>query len=317
MLKIVIAGYGEMFTNIILGSIESGHNVVGVFRHDHVLHSPTKLFFKDIFNPSKEKLFINSQNLYEIIAPSINSEKFKNEIIKLNADIIIVASWSEKLKRATINLPKIASINCHPSLLPKYRGPNPYSRTIMAGESKTGITFHLMDEKFDTGAILHQKEIPIMPFDNGNTLKLRCAGTARNEIKTLLTNITSDIIIPIPQDEKRATYQPQLDEKDILIDFNQPAEVIDRKIRGLTPWMKCYIPHKNDFFEVYDYKIINNNTNIKTAAKIIDKTKENITISCNDGKAIEFIKPKIFETLFPVSTRAYIKFKVNIGDDAN
>lgn len=315
MFKIVIAGYGEMFTNIILGSLESGNDVVGVFRHERTLYSPLRLFLKDKFNPSQEKLFINSQNLNEIQAQSINSEEFRNEFLKLNADMLIVASWSEKLKKTIINLPKIAAINCHPSLLPRYRGPNPYAQTIMAGETKTGVTFHLIDETFDAGAILHQKEIPIMPFDTGNTLKLRCSGMARNEIKILLNKMANDVIIPIPQDAKKATYQMQLSEKDILIDFNQPAENIDRKIRGLTPWIKCYFPHNSEFFEIKEYKIIDNTSNIKTASKVIDKTEETIIISCSDDKAIEFIKPKILETIFPISTKFYVKYKMKIGDE--
>lgn len=314
MLKIVVIGYGQMFANLILGAIESGHNVVGAFRHDKVIFPPAYLAIKDIISPSPDKSFLNSYNIRKINATSVNSDKFKKEILKLNPDIILVGSWSEKLKQQIINLPKIACINCHPSLLPKYRGPNPYAQTIIHGETKTGITFHLMDTKFDTGAILLQKEVEILPTDTGESLKNRCANTAKQEIGILLNKLDNEIIIPIPQNETLASYQPQLCEKDIILDFNKSAREIDQKIRGLSPWMKCYIPHGNQFFRVSDYKIIDNKSEFNTPATITMAKKRTIQITTLDHKIIEFYNLKLFGTHLNFITEMYTRFKIKPGD---
>ncbi|MDD3237103.1 MAG: formyltransferase family protein [Candidatus Gastranaerophilales bacterium] len=312
MQKVIVIGYGEMFANLILGIKDSGNKVVGVMRHDRIIYDPITLFFKDIFAPSKDKSFIDSLKIHEIKAPSVNSEAFIKEALKLNPDIILVGSWSEKLKLKTIKLPKLATINTHPSLLPKYRGPNPYAQTIMHGEIKTGLTFHLIDSDYDTGAILHQVEIPIMPDDTGNTLKNRCVNAAKIEIQNLLNKLDSEIIIPIPQKESVASYQKQLSEKDILINFTKSVEEIDRHIRGLTPWLKCYFPHKNSFFRVNKYEIINKKHN-KTAGTIIKKGNDSIIVACLNDKMIKFSNLELLG-LPHIFTTFYIKYFVKAGD---
>ena len=147
MLKVVILGHGAMLANLIAGVMDSGCEIVGVMRYDRLRKSNLKTWFHDYFLPSKEFSYIKSYKLHEIRAKSANSKIFKREILRLNADIIIVGTWGEKLTKATIDLPKIATINVHPSLLPKYRGPNPYLQVIKNLETKTGLTFHPLNEK--------------------------------------------------------------------------------------------------------------------------------------------------------------------------
>ncbi len=177
-MKIIIVGYGEMFDALIAGVLSSGHEIVGVYRHENVLYNPIIRFLHDIFLPSGNMLFIKSLGLYDIKAKSVNSEKFRNEVRNLDADIILVGSWSEKFSIETIKSPKITCVNTHPSLLPKFRGPNPYIQTILADETKSGITFHLMDKNYDTGLILHQAQTNITEEETGLSLKLKCCELA-------------------------------------------------------------------------------------------------------------------------------------------
>lgn len=223
-----------MFSNLILGTLDSKNKIVGVFRHERVAIHPWLLFFKDIFAPGKDLSFIKSFKLKEIKARSVNSKEFQKAVLKLNPDIILVGSWSEKFKKTVINLPKIGTINCHPSLLPAYRGPNPYMRVIMNEEKETGITFHLMDENLDTGPILLQKKIDIVQGfngDTGETLKNKCCVLAREGIKELLCSMEDEIIVPVNQNAKDASYYPQISEKDILIDFTKTSAQINALVR--------------------------------------------------------------------------------------
>lgn len=303
-----------MFSNLILGTLESGHKVVGVMRYDRIKYNPIVLFFKDIFAQSKEHAFVKSYNLHEINAASVNSEKFKKEILKLNPDIILVGSWSEKFKKEVFKLPKLACINCHPSLLPKYRGPNPYARTIMNGEAESGITFHLMDEGYDSGPILMQKKIKISKIETGETLKNKCCVLARTAVGELFTTMNNEILIPIKQNEKEATYYPQISVEDILIDFDDSADKIGCHIRGLQPWQSSYIPHKNIFFKVKEYEIKENTTHFYKPGKIVKKGNNTISVITGDNKLMEFKNIYLFGGIRKPLTNFYINCFVKIGD---
>ena len=316
-MKIVVVGYDKMFSSLILGSMESKNKVVGVFRHERVKIHPFFLFFKDIFAPGKDYSFIKSLNLYEIKARSVNSPSFRKEILKLNPDIILVGSWSEKFKKPIIDLPKIGTINCHPSLLPKYRGPNPYIRVIMNGESETGITFHLMDENLDTGPILMQKKIPIMQGfngDTGETLKNKCCNLAKTGIAVLLTAMNNEMIIPTNQSVKDASYYPQISEQDILINFDKSSDEINRLVRALTPWQPAYIAHKNTFLRAGKVNFFENHTKYNKPGLILKKNKRALWIITGDNKIAKVSGLKLFGKLGQIFTPLYMNFCVKSGD---
>lgn len=316
-MKIAVVGYGEMFSNLVLGALESGNKVVGVMRYERTKYNSFVLFLKDIFCAGKDISFIKSLKLHEIKAKSVNSEDFKNEILKLNPDIILVGSWGEKFSRETINLPKIGTVNCHPSLLPKYRGPNPYIRVIDNGEELTGVTFHLMNEKFDAGAVLLQKKIPVIQGVNGDTgatLKNKCCNLARCGAAELFANLDREIIIPIPQSDKDSTYYPQVGADDMVLDFRKTASEINRKIRAMTPWQSVFVPHGEEFFKVGEHEIKENTTEYKKYGTIVEKSKNSFSVLCSDGKIVKFKKPKLFGKLKRPFTNFYIKFFVKTGD---
>jgi methionyl-tRNA formyltransferase len=311
MTKVVIVGYDKMFANLITGCISAGYEPVGVFRYDKVKYNPFLLKIKDIFYPSKEKSFINGYNLYEIDARSVNSEAFRRELIRLNVDIVFIGSWGEKFSKETINVPKIGTINCHPSLLPKYRGPNPYAQVILNGETKTGITFHLADENYDTGAILSQTEVEIRPKDTGGSLRTRCCKIAGQEVGKLLRQMDTEMIVPVNQQEKLASYQPQITEKDVLLNFEHTAESIDRRIRAFSPWSKCYIAHKNQYFTFEKYEI--GEETCEEPCRLIEKGKNYICIVAGDKKIIKFSQIKIYKKNM-LFTKLYTLFLLKIGD---
>lgn len=309
MYKIFVVGYGQMFANVILGVKDFGADVFGVLPDERIKENNFILFFKRLFFPSKDYSFIKSLGLKEFKYKSVNSAKLKKELLKYQPDFIFVASWSEKLKKEIIDLPKIATINVHPSLLPKYRGPNPYTRTIMNQETKTGVTFHLVNEFWDKGEILLQKEVEILKTDNGETLKNKCCTVARSAVVELLTTMSENIIIPIKQNEKEATYFPQVSAKEVLVDFNKSWEEIDAQLRGLYPWANGYFKINNFYFKITQHKILDYKHELQPG-EIIKKGRKSLKISLKDNKAIIFRNLKgitFLETLF---LPLYLKFFV-------
>ncbi len=315
-MKIVIVGYGEMFNALITGVLNSGHEIAGVFRKENILYSPFRRLVYDWIMPSEDRLFVKSLGLNDIKAESVNSDKFIEEIKRLNTDIILVGSWGEKFSSKIIASPKIACINTHPSLLPKYRGANPYAQVILAGEKYSGITFHIMDENFDTGPVIHQAEVKISDYETGKSLKQKCCELARKEIVSLLKSFDEKIQIPIKQNEKLATYQKQLTLEDCILNFSEESSVkIQRRIRALTPWLKCHIPYKNEFFEFKKFTVYDNKVDFEPAS-IIKKTSNSIFIVCADRKIIEFSGLKLKRFLLLPFTKFYLKYFIKINSKA-
>lgn len=315
-MKVVILGSGQMLTNLIAGCMDAGCNIVGVFRFDKVRLPLIDRLIVDLFNPSAELTYIKSHKLYEINAKSANSAQFKKEILRLNADLIIVGTWGEKIKKHIIDLPKLATINVHPALLPKYRGPNPYLETIRHLEKESGVTFHLMDENFDSGPILLQKTVKIEPSDTGKELRERIVTAAREGVCELVKNLDKEIIIPIRQDEKYSNYFPQISEDEVMIDFSKSAEEISAHIRAFHPWFKCYFQYYNEFFIPNPYRLEvlgENGIHNKMAGTIIDKSHKecSLTVVCGDNKLLKMSDVKLFGPL-RFFTAFYIKFRVHL-----
>ena len=318
MFRVVILGHGEMLGNLIAGVQDANCKIVGVMRYERLKKLDIYTKIKDFVLPSTEYSYIKSYNVPELKSKSANSEQFRKEILKLNPDIVLVGTWGEKLKKESIQLPKIAMINVHPSLLPKYRGPNPYLETIRHQEKMSGITFHLMSEEYDAGAILLQKQIEIKPDDTGKELKERTVLTARSAVTELLNMLADDFIIPVVQNEERATYYPQITRDDIILDFSKSAEEISAQIRGFYPWSKTYFSYKNRFFtpNPYELEILDNNTEFTTAGTILDKNfqENSLTILCGDGKLLKMSKLKLYGRINRLFTSKYIKYFVDLHD---
>lgn len=316
MLRVVIVGYGEMFTNLIAASLDANCDVVGVFRKDSIKYSPIVKSIKDIFNPSLEYSYIKSYNLPEIKAKGVNTKEFRKELLRLNPDIILVGSWGEKFEKATYDIPKIATINAHPSLLPKYRGPNPYFWVIKNQEQVSGVTFHLIDEGYDSGAILAQEEIKIFPSDTGESLKKRTVLTARGVACELLKALNEDIIIPLQQKQENATYFSHPEE--LELNFRKSADENYAAIRAIHPWNRAYFFHNITAIapSPYSTSIVENSTNYTTAGTIVEvdvKTKT-IAILCQDRKVLRMSNVNLYKYCDKIFTKNYISRDVKVGD---
>ena len=314
MLKVVIIGYGEMFTNLIAGTLDANCEIVGVLRRETIKYHPLIRRIKDCINPSVEYNYIKSYNLPEIEAKSVNSKEFKKKLLKLNPDIILVGSWGERISKEIYDLPKIAAINAHPSLLPKYRGPNPYYWVIKNQEQTTGVSFHLIDGDYDTGAILAQEEIKIFPSDTGKSLKERTVLTARGVICELLKDLREDIIIPLTQNEEKSSYYSHPD--NFGLDFTKSAEDNFATIRAIYPWGDAYYYHNNTVLAalVPKTEILENDTKYSEAGTVtgFDYKNKTVDVLCGNNKILR-IHTEHYKKYNRPFTGNYLKREFIIG----
>ena len=311
-MRVVVLGKGLMLANIVLGVLDAGADVVGVFRYEETCNSRLKMLFDDFFKPAPEVTLINKLKIRQIRLKSANGPLFRKLMVTLNVDLIIIGTWRERLEKETFNLPTIASVNVHPSLLPKYRGPNPYLQNILHSEKYSGVTLHLVTEKFDNGPILKQEKVEILDSDTSQELRDRSVRTARKLVTELISDLDNKVLTPVAQNEKLATYYPNISGDERMLDFKiQTSDEISRTIRALHPFLPCYITYLNKFFIVnpYNFKILQESFSAN-AGDIVAKNpeKSSITILCADDKAIRFTDLKLYKA--ERKTKEFIKSEV-------
>lgn len=317
MPRVVIIGYGEMFMNLIAGVLDANCKIVGVLRKETIRYPHFIKKLKDIINPSTEYNYIQSYRLPEIEnVKSVNSEDFRTKLRKLNPDIILVGSWGEKFEKATYDIPKIATINVHPSLLPKYRGPNPYFWVIRNLEQETGVTFHLMDEGYDTGSILAQEVVKIYSSDTGKSLKERLVLTARGVCCELLKTLKEDLIIPLKQNEEKASYYSYPEK--LEIDFRKSAEENYALMRAIYPWGETWF--YNDITALTPNPkmtcIEENLTEYQTPGTVtfMDVKTKTVSVLCGDGKILKMSDINLYKKCDRIFTKNYLKRDIKEGD---
>lgn len=158
------------------------------------------------------------------------------EIQALKSDVIVVMAYGQILPRTILEIPRIACLNLHASLLPRHRGAAPIQASILAGDRETGISVMYMDEGLDTGDVLLQKRLEIAPDETGGSLHDRLAENAPAALKEALNHLENGTALRTQQDSSVATYAAKLEREHGRIDWNEPAELIERKIRAFDPW---------------------------------------------------------------------------------
>ena len=158
------------------------------------------------------------------------------EIRALSPDLIIVMAYGQILPKALLEMPRIACINLHASLLPRHRGAAPIQAAIVAGDCQTGITSMHMAEGLDTGDIIFEHSIPIRYRETGGSLHDRLAELGPVILEETVTRLVAGTAPRIKQDESQANYAPKLDRDSGRIDWTQPAFYLDRLVRAMNPW---------------------------------------------------------------------------------
>jgi methionyl-tRNA formyltransferase len=158
------------------------------------------------------------------------------QIRAVTPDVIVVMAYGQILPRSVLEIPRLACLNLHASLLPRHRGAAPIQAAIVASDRETGITVMYMDEGLDTGDVLLQSRIKISPSETGGSLHDRLAEIAPAALAEGLRQLANGTAPRTPQNSAAATYAPKLERDDGRIDWSEPAELIERKIRAFNPW---------------------------------------------------------------------------------
>jgi methionyl-tRNA formyltransferase len=164
---------------------------------------------------------------------SLRNEAEQAEFAALQADVAVVAAYGLILPQAVLDAPGHGCLNIHASLLPRWRGAAPIHRAVMAGDAETGVTIMQMEAGLDTGPMLHKVTVPVGRKTTGELfVELGEVGAAA--MVEVLADLPS--FPPEVQDDAAAIYAPKIDKAEAKIDWAEPAEVIERLVRGLAPF---------------------------------------------------------------------------------
>ncbi|MBI3802419.1 MAG: methionyl-tRNA formyltransferase [Nitrospirae bacterium] len=176
---------------------------------------------------------------------------FIQTLAQLSPDLIVVVAFGQILPESVLKIPPFGCINVHGSLLPKYRGAAPIQWALIRGERESGITTMQMDAGMDTGAMLLRRAVPIDPEETAETLAPRLSEAGAALLMETLGRLKAGTLTPMAQDDSQATLAPLLKKEDGLIRWEESAEAIFNRARGVAPW-----PGSATFYEKERWKII-------------------------------------------------------------
>lgn len=224
-----------------------------------------------------------SLNIYQ--PKRIKDKEAIDKIKSIQPDLIVVIAFGQILSEEILNIPKCGCINVHASLLPELRGAAPINWAIINGLKETGVTTMFMNKGLDTGDMLLKDKIEITrDLTSGDLHDILMQTGAQLLLKTLIS-LEKNEIIPIKQNNDEATYAPIMNKNMGMIDWNNNAEYIHNKIRGMYPWPGSYFKYGDKKIKVFNSDYYKEETN-KAPGTIIKSNKEGIFISCLDGIVI-------------------------------
>ena len=246
---------------------------------------------KRILHQSPVKELAEQYNI-EVLQPAKLSKSPEMEkIISLQPDLMITAAYGQFLPTKLLAAAKIAAINVHGSLLPKYRGGAPIQYSIINGDKETGVSIMYMVKKMDAGDIISQRSIPIEDTDDSGTMFKKLSLLGRDLLLETLPKLISGDVNPVAQDPDKVVFSPNITSEQEQIDFRLPARLIDAKVRGLRPAPLGNMIIDGLRTKIYDVTPLEEKTALEPG-KVVRVTKHQLVIAAGDGTTYQINKLK-------------------------
>jgi len=235
---------------------------------------------------SPVKVLASRNNLLILQPEDITESSLIDSLKGFEPNLFVVVAYGKILPIEILEIPSFYSINLHPSLLPKYRGPAPINWTIINGEKETGVTIFKMDEQMDRGKILVQKKVKIEDDETAETLTTRLAKIGATALMEAIELIEEGKATLRPQAESEATIAPMLRKEDGRIDWAKPSLEIHNFVRGMTPWPSAFTHIEGRVLKVWRTKLIPGKAVGKPSEVIGIKKDEGILVATGDGQIL-------------------------------
>lgn len=281
-LKIVFFGTPEFAVESLKRLLEDGCDIVAVVTMpDKPAGRGHKLLESDV------KKFAVSHDLKVLQPVNLKDPEFIKELKSLNADLFIVIAF-RMLPQAVWQMPSEGTFNLHASLLPKYRGAAPINWAVINGDKETGVTTFFLKHEIDTGDIIQQEKIQILPEDNVGDVHDKLMHLGAEMVLKTVKDIEAGNITPKPQPEGEFKAAPKIFKETCRINWREKSENIHNLIRGLSPYPAAWAkfsdsrdPEKETDVKIFESKIFNENLPVGAPGDIVI-LKDHLLVATGD-----------------------------------
>ena len=277
-MKIIFAGTPD-FAATHLQALISQHEVVAVYTQpDRPAGRGKKL------NASPVKLLAEQNNLPIYQPQSLKDPEQQTILANLQADIMVVVAYGLILPQVVLDAPRLGCINVHGSILPRWRGAAPIQRAIEASDKETGVTIMQMDAGLDTGAMLTITRCPIEPNETSGSLYDKLAALGAPALLSTLDKLKAGTAVAVAQDNEQSTYAKKIDKAEALIDWSQPAIIIDQRIRAFSPFPAAYTEIEG--LRVKIWAAQTSTQQLGTPGEIVAADDNGLLVGCGQGSLL-------------------------------
>jgi methionyl-tRNA formyltransferase len=274
-LKIIFAGTPEFAVPALAALIDAGHQIVMVLTQpDRPAGRGMKL------KASPVKVLAEQRHMHVFQPETLKDTAVQAQIETVHADVMIVAAYGLIIPTVVLNMPKFGCYNIHASLLPRWRGAAPIHRSILVGDSETGVTIMEVVPALDAGAMVSRGVVPITENDTTQTLHDALSKIGADLMVQAMTELEQKGTLPsTPQDESLVTYAHKLEKSEAAIDWQKSAIEISRQVRAFNPFPVAQGVLKGEVCRIW----------MATAkfgkAKVgeIVSVHDGVTVGCGDG----------------------------------
>lgn len=280
-MDIVFMGTPEFAVPCLERLIEDGHNIKGVFTQPD---KPKGRGHKMQFPPVKECALAADLPVYQPL--KMRDGEALAILEDLNPELIVVVAYGKILPAEILSFPKYGCINIHASVLPAYRGAAPIQWCVLNGESISGVTAMQMDVGLDTGDMLLTKTVPIGENETAGELHDKLSVLGAEVLSETIGLLLDDKLEPVKQNDKLSNYAPMLSKELCPIDWNEPADKVHNKVRGLSPWPVATTKWDEKNVKIHKTIVSDQYNGVPGEVLVSDN---NLIVACGDSTAIEIL----------------------------
>ena len=275
-MKIIFAGTPEFAVPSLQALLDANYEVCAVYTQPD---RPAGRGRHEQFSPVKE---LALKYDIPVIQPlTLKTEEDLAILQAFNADLMVVVAYGMILTETVLNTPKLGCINVHGSLLPRWRGAAPIQRSLMAGDQKTGVTIMKIVRKLDAGDMLHKEEYVIGATDTASVLHDKLADLGALGLSKVLVEMEKGPVPAEAQDESLVTYAEKLTKAEAELDWQQSAQQLALKVRGLNAWPVAQTVYQGNILRIWQAEALDSDLDLEPGS--ISSVNKTIDVATGQG----------------------------------
>lgn len=275
-MRVVFMGTPEFSVPVLDALVEAGHDIAAVY-----CQPPRQAGRGKKERPTPVHARATELGLEVRHPVSLKGAEEQAEFAALKVDVAVVVAYGLILPQAILDAPAQGCLNIHASLLPRWRGAAPIHRAIMSGDAETGVCIMQMEAGLDTGPVLLRQSTAIEVEETTAQLHDRLSDMGAALIVEALSKLPT--LVPEVQPEEGVTYASKIDKVEAAIDWSAPAEEVDRKIRGLSPFPGAFVEHDGQRIKLLASRLVSGEG---IPGEVLD---DQLTIACGSG-AVQLLR---------------------------